>query len=83
MKHFSTLLDVMSHPWLMRIKKINYFPLKKKHKKTGILCNNEKTRFDQSESNHLIVLLFVYVHLLEYTGYCKNEAPDAFQDRNG
>ena len=50
----------------------------KNPKKTGILCSNEKTRVDQSESKHLILLLFLYVHLLKYTVTAKNEAPDAF-----
>ena len=48
MKYFFTLLDVMSHAWLMRIRKTITF-LWKKFEKTGILCNNEKTRLDRSE----------------------------------
>ena len=78
MKYFFTLLDVMGHTWLMRIKKRHYFSLKKKPEKTDILWSNEKTRVDQSDSKHLILLLFLYVHLLEYMVAEKNETPDAF-----
>ena len=73
----------MSHAWLIKIKIRNYFSLKKKkHEKTGILCNNEKSRFDQSESKHLILLLILYVHLLKYTVTAKNE-PQILSRSNG
>ena len=78
MKYFSSLLNVMNQARLMRIQKRHYFSLKKKSpEKTGILCINEETRVDQSDSKLLILFLFLNVHLLKDTVTARNEAPDA------
>ena len=78
MKYFSTLLDVMNHARLMIVQKRHYFSLKKTPGKTGILCSNEKAKVDQSDSKHLILLLFLNVQLVKYTVTARNEVPDAF-----
>ena len=41
-KHFSTLLDVMSHVWLIKIKIRNYFSLKKSTKKLAYCATTKK-----------------------------------------
>ena len=42
MKHFSILLDVMSHAWLIKIKIRNYLSLKKKTRKNWHIVQQRK-----------------------------------------